>query len=217
MFQYLMKHVRCKLFLLILLEKEMAESIVISEITKIIRNRRSIFPPSYIDKEIPEDLLLEILENANWAPTHKLTEPWRFKVFRGSALQRLSDYLGEWYKDNTPAEKYSDKKYEKTINKPLQSACVIAICMARDEQQRLPEWEELAAVACAVQNMWLTATAYNVGGYWSSPRSITEARDFLKLQENEHCYGLFYMGYHKMPALPGKRKPIAEKVEWINL
>ena len=43
----------------------------------------------------------QILENANWAPNHKKTEPWRFKVFRGAALERLSDYLGEWYRANT--------------------------------------------------------------------------------------------------------------------
>ena len=198
-------------------EKVMAESIAVNEITKIIRSRRSIFPPSFIEKEIPQAVLLEILENANWAPTHKLTEPWRFKVFRGPGLQRLSQYLGDWYQSNTPPEKYSEKKYEKTIKKPLQSGCVIAICMMRDEQQRLPEWEELAAVACAVQNIWLTCTAHQIGGYWSSPRSIIEARDFLALQENEHCYGLFYMGYHNMPSLPGKRQPIEEKVEWVNL
>lgn len=52
-------------------------------INHIIRTRRSIFPPSYIQKEIPQEILENILENANYAPTHKRTEPWRFIVFRG--------------------------------------------------------------------------------------------------------------------------------------
>lgn len=32
----------------------------------------------------------------------------------------------------------------------------------------VPEWEEVAAVACAAQNMQLVATALGVAGYWSS-------------------------------------------------
>jgi len=44
--------------------------------------------------------------------------------------------------------------------------CYIAICMQRHHE--VPEWEEVAAVACAAQNMQLVATALGVAGYWSS-------------------------------------------------
>lgn len=181
----------------------------------LIRNRRSIFPESYIDKPIEKAIIEQILENANWAPNHKHTEPWRFKVFQGDALRDLSNYLTDWYRENTPPEQFSEKKLEKTQNKPLRSGCVIAICMQRDPKESLPEWEEIAAVACAVQNMWLSCTTYGIGSYWSSPRSIIEAREFLHLSEGECCLGLFYMGYHKLPDIPGRRSPITEKVTWV--
>ncbi len=184
--------------------------------SELIRSRRAIFPNTYTDRPIPDDVIREILENANWAPTHKLTEPWRFKVFRGRALQRLGEYLARWYEENTPAGQFSERKYNKTLNNPPRSSCVIAICMQRDPQERVPEWEELASVACAVQNMWLTCTAHGIGAYWSSPRSILEADEFLGLQEGERCLGLFYMGYHEMPEIPGKRRPVDEKVEWVQ-
>ena len=183
---------------------------------QLIRSRRSIFPNTYTDTPIPREIIEEILENANWAPTHRMTEPWRFKIFRGNKLQDLSTYLGEWYKNNTPAEKYSDIKYRKTLKKPLQSSCVIAICMQRDPKESVPEWEEVAAVACAVQNMWLSCTAYNIGCYWSSPKSIIEAGDFLELKEGERCLGLFYMGYFDLPELKGNRGAISEKVIWME-
>lgn len=194
----------------------MKQSTAISSISALIRQRRSVFPPSYNQKPIDRGIIEEILENANWAPTHKLTAPWRFKVFQGAALDRLSQYLGQWYKDNTPEDKFSEKKLEKTTKNPLRSACVIALCMERDPLERLPEWEEIAALSCAVQNMWLTCTAYKIGSYWSSPRSIIEARDFLKLGQHERCYGLFYMGYYDMDLPTSRRKPIEEKVEWFE-
>ena len=181
----------------------------------LIRKRRAIFPVSYTDKPISRELIGQILENANWAPTHRFTEPWRFKVFTGASLERLSQYLGDWYQNNTPTALFSEKKLQKTLDKPLRSACVIAICMQRDPKESVPEWEEIAAVSCAVQNMWLTCTANNIGCYWSSPKSILEANEFLKLKSGERCLGLFYMGYHKLPEIPGKRGPIGEKVEWV--
>ncbi|MCI5081691.1 MAG: nitroreductase [Saprospiraceae bacterium] len=188
----------------------------IQQISELIKKRRSIFPETYTDQPIPKEVIEQILENANWAPTHKKTEPWRFKVFQGKALERLSGYLGDWYVANTPEAKFSEKKLEKTKKKPLRSACVIALCMQRDPEERLPEWEEVAALACAVQNMWLSCTALNIGCYWSSPRSILEADEFLQLGEGEKCYGLFYMGYHQMPDIAGKRSPYETKVSWFS-
>ena len=40
--------------------------------------------------------------------------------------------------------------------------------MKRHADKNIPEFEEIAAVACAVQNMHLTAAAYNVGCYWTT-------------------------------------------------
>jgi len=51
----------------------------------LIKKRRSIFPAQYTDREIAKSDIEKILEAANWAPTHKKTEPWRFRVFRGNA------------------------------------------------------------------------------------------------------------------------------------
>ncbi|MEM1321977.1 MAG: nitroreductase [Bacteroidota bacterium] len=185
-------------------------------VSTLIRRRRSVFPPLYNDQPIPKEIIEEMLENANWAPTHRLTEPWRFKVMRGAALEKLSTFLGNYYKTHTPAEKFSEKKYEKTLKKPLRSACVIAICMQRDPEERVPEWEELAAVACAVQNMWLTATAYGIGAYWSSPKAIHEADQLFSLAEGERCLGFFFMGNTEQDQLPGRRQAIADKVQWLD-
>jgi len=186
-----------------------------SDLSNLIKSRRSIYPPMYNDRPIDKETVMSILENANWAPNHKKTEPWRFKVFQGESLTSLSNYLGEYYKQNTPEEKYSEKKYERTIAKAHKSGCVIAICMYDDPKVTIPKWEQRAAVACAVQNMWLSCASLGIGSYWSSPKSIVEAREFLNLSEHEECLGLFYMGYTDVKDLPGKRTPVEDKIEWV--
>ncbi|MDX1941209.1 MAG: nitroreductase [Saprospiraceae bacterium] len=187
-----------------------------SQISELIQKRRAIFPKMYNDHVIPRQIIEVILENANWAPTHRLTEPWRFKVFTGEALKRLAQYLGDYYKQTTSADQFSEEKYQKNMENPLRSACVIAICMQRDPEIRVPEWEEIAAVACAVQNMWLTCTVYGIGSYWGTPGAALNANEFLRLNEGERCLGFFYMGYHDMLELPGKRNPITEKTVWFE-
>jgi nitroreductase len=92
---------------------------------------------------------------------------------------------------------------------------VIAICMKR-HQDTVPEWEEIAAVAMAVQNMWLTCTALGIGSYWSTPNAIEHLDEPLNLAHDERCLGLFYMGYSDVVLPEGKRNPIGEKVEWMD-
>jgi nitroreductase len=182
-------------------------------INETIRNRRSIFPPSYIEKEISREIIENILENANHAPTHKLTEPWRFTIFQGDSKQQLADFFMNRYKSVTPVEAFSQARYEAAGDKVVKSDCVIAINM-EVHPEKVPEWEETAAVACAVQNMWLTATAYGIGSYWSSPAILDLLGGFLGLPENQKCLGLFFMGYHEAPPAPARRSSIASKVTW---
>ncbi len=188
----------------------------IKELDKLIRTRRSVYPHMYTEEEISEDLVGELLEAARWAPTHKHTEPWRFKIFSGPAKERLGNFLAEEYKRRTPPEKFLERKYLKSQKNPVRSSHVIAICMQRDPEASIPEWEEIAAVAMAVQNIWLSCHARGIGAYWSSPKTIVDNTEFLNLKEGERCLGLLYMGIPKEGIeLEVKREEMRGKVEWV--
>lgn len=188
----------------------------LSTLNKIIRSRRSIFPPMYTGEQIDDDLIWQILENANWAPTHKNTEPWFFKVVRQDKIPELCAFGAEWYQKYTPTEKFSEMKLKKIKTKPLSASHIIAVMMKRDAEKRIPKWEEEAAVACAVQNMYLTVTAMGLGGYWSTPGYALKSDDFFKLKKKEKCLGLFYIGVPKKDIdLKGTRGDIKDKVTWL--
>lgn len=187
-------------------------------INRLIRERRSVFPDQFSDQTISDEIIKQLLENANWAPTHKKTEPWRFFVFAGEARKKLAEAQAEIYKEHTPPAAFKPQKYEKLLKKPLKASHIIAIVMRRDPQQRLPEVEEAEAVACAVQNIYLTATAYGIGGYWGSG-GITyyeAAKEFFGLGEHDRLLGFFYLGYPAQPAPEGRRGAIEEKVTWVE-
>lgn len=174
-------------------------------LSRIIRERRAVFPQFFKPGKISKALLLNILENGIWAPTHKKTQPWRFIIIQDEKLVDLSKFLAEHYKSITPEESFSEQKMIKASEKPLQSACVIALCLNRSPEETIPAWEETAALSCATQNIWLSASALGIGAYWSTPSAIYKMNDFLKLQKNEECLGLFYMGWKKEIVLPAER------------
>lgn len=188
----------------------------ISELSALIRRRRSVFPKSYLtDRPVDCEVIEALLENANWAPTHKLTQPWRFQVFHSpESRNQLGDYMAEYYRKNTPPELFSEEKMIKNGENPRRSGAVMAIILHREPAESIPEFEEIAAVAMAVQNMWLSCTALGLGCYWSTPKAALQAGEFLGLAPNERCLGLFYLGWHEMPEIAGKRGAIAEKVLW---
>lgn len=184
-------------------------------ITALIRRRRSIFPVSYNQEEIPAKVIQQVLESANYAPTHKLTQPWRFIVYRQGGKARLAAEVARLYRLNTPCHQFLQKKYDSILEKADQANCIIALNLSLNPD-KVPEWEEVAALACAVQNMALTAEALDLGAYWSSPAVIGDLKDFMGLAENEKCYGLFYMGYHNESPRDAVRTPIETKVRWVE-
>ncbi len=185
-------------------------------INDIIRQRRSIFPAEYTGKEISKAFIQMILENANYAPTHRLTQPWRFKVVQGDAKKRLGVFLSDTYTKIMSEADFSPFKHKKIIRNCESASAIIAICMQRDEKKRVPEWEEIAAMAMAVQNMWLTCTANEIGCYWSSPSLIAHMGGFFDFEEGEQCYGFFYLGYYiKEEKEAIQRDPVETKVEWF--
>jgi nitroreductase len=125
-------------------------------------------------------------------------------------------FLSEKYRSTEPKELFSVAKYEKLKMNPQKADTVIAICMQRDPKNRVPEWEELAAVAMAVQNLWLSAHAYGIGGYWSTPELISAFGEFHPLAEGEKCIGFFYLGYYTPSESTPPRRPLAEKVKWVG-
>jgi len=190
----------------------------LSEITELIRDRRTIYPEQFSGRKVHQEQIELILNNAIWAPTHGNTQPWRFHVFTEVGLQSLSSFLGTTYLELTPKDVQNDMKLAKLISRPLKSSVVIAVSMEREADGKISEMEEIEAVACAIQNMQLTATAYGLGAFWSTPKLIYSEKmnDFLGLTEACKCIGLIYIGYPDIEWPKSHRKPLEYVTKWIS-
>ena len=190
----------------------------LSEIKAVIEDRRSVRPECFSSRKVHKEIVMELLDAAKWAPTHRYTQPWRFKVFTGDGIAKLSEFQSELYK-KIKADSFDQEKYDKLRDRPLTATAIIAICLKRDEAERDPIEEEIASVSMAVQNMMLVAAAHGIGAFWSSG-GVTywpETREFMDLGEKDKFLGLLYLGYPK-ENWPRKtrRKPQEYFTEWIE-
>ena len=185
---------------------------------KIVENRRSIKPAVMNGKKIDNQTIQQLLELASWAPTHGLTEPWRFIVYSGDAVRQFCHQHAELYKQVTPAEKYNQGKYEKQAHNGDKASHLIAVYMQKDINPNIPELEDICAAASAVQNILLGAEALGLAVLWSTGGLTLHPamKQHLELKDNELMIGLLYIGYTDEAARPGKRQSITEKTKWVT-
>jgi nitroreductase len=188
------------------------------QFNKLVRERRSVFPDQFDEnRKVDDEIINEILINATWAPNHGREEPWLFTVFTGEGLKKLATFQSELYKQTTP-DNFKELTYQKLQQQPLKASHIIAIGMKKSVNKNIPEVEDIAAVACAVQNIYLSVTAYGLGGYWTTG-GITyrpQAKSFFGLGDDDKLLGFFYVGHVAIPSTGGTRKAIEEKVNWIK-
>lgn len=186
----------------------------------IIQRRRSFYQKDYLPGLVDDSIIRRMLENADRAPTHKRTEPWRFMVFTGEGLQKLAEFQAACYKEITMADgTFREDRYQNLLTKPREMSHIISVGMKREPAKSLPEWEELGAVFCAVENMYLTATAYGVGCYLSTGgiTNFPQAKPFFGLGDDDRLCGFLHVGLiapHDGKVTP--RRPLEEKVKWIS-
>ena len=189
----------------------------LSEITDLIRNRRSIAPENFGSRKVFKEQVELLLTNASWAPTHVLTQPWRFVVFNDQSKIDLAEVAFFCATNGKDPKDINLNKVQRMKERILSASVVVAVNMHRDPAEKVPEWEEVAAIGAAVQNLHLTATAYGLAGFWATPAVIKHSamRDFLQLNEGTSCLGFFYLGYPK-DDLEAKshRKPLEYVTTW---
>ncbi len=186
-------------------------------ISEIIHNRRTIKPEEFNGHKINNELFHTILESANWAPTHGYTEPWRFVVFDDP--KKFGQLHADLYQKETSAEQFLQKKYDTILHKPDLASHIIVVVMKRGQQQNIPEIEELAATACAAQNILLTASAHEVAAYWGTGGMCyhPSMKAHFGFGEEDKIMGFLYLGYTDKVWPEGQRNStIEEKTTWIG-
>jgi len=185
---------------------------------KLARNRRSVFPDQFVPgKKVDDVIIKEILTNATYAPDHGKSDPWRFTVFTGEGLKKFASFQSELYKKEA-GDNFKEATYTKLQQNPLKASHVIAVGMKRTTTKNIPEIEDIMAVACSIENIYLSVNAYGLGGYLTTG-GVTykpNAKSFFGLGEEDKLIGFFYIGHIALPSSRTARVSLDERMTWID-
>jgi nitroreductase len=188
----------------------------IAHIQQAIANRRSFALGDLSDQPVERAHITQILEAANWAPSHGKTEPWRFVVYTGAARQQLGAAFGSAFRLLNPQHAPGSEGEQAQIKRAWQAPVWIALGM--HPSGKMPEWEDLVAFGCAVHTMHLMASALGLAAKWTSGAVVMHPHvaEVVGFAPATKLYGFLYVGHPAVPWPTGVRQPIETKVRWAD-
>lgn len=182
-------------------------------IDQIIQERRSHFLADFSGGKLPDSLIQRLLENAHQAPSHKATFPWRFTVFSEASLAQLSQEMVRWQEQQADASSFSPEKRAKILSYPQKLSHIIGLGV--HISGKVPAWEEDAALAMSVQNIYLTLAAEpHAAGYWSTGNGTgsESMRQLCGFDEETLHRGWFLLGHVESKRTKAGRPPLEQVV-----
>jgi nitroreductase len=163
---------------------------------------------------VPRELVERVLAAAVRAPNHHLTGPWRFVVLAGAARRELGRAHARAVRRERPQTPPAGLEKEEAR---LERAPVVIAACVRAAPDPVTAREDRDAVAAAVQNMLLAATALGLGAMWRTGAMVDEpeVREALGVEPGGAVVAFVYLG---RPAAPSSEPPaparLDEVVEW---
>lgn len=177
----------------------------------LIRERRTslLIDP---DRPVDDETVAELVDAAVWAPNHKRTWPWFFTVLRGESRARFGEALARTASDIGMRE----GTVRKLPGKYLRSPVVLLVWCKRTPEDPVRDREDRFAVAAAVQNLLLAATARGLASHWASLADplVPTARRVAGVRGGAELIALIYLGHPTdTPAAPERPEP---EVTWLD-
>lgn len=172
-------------------------------IYSVIYQRRDI-RGQFLDRQVGEEILARILDAAHHAPSVGFMQPWNFIIIRSmevrkrihDAFTRANDESADMFPE-AKRTVYKGFKLEGILDAPLN------ICVTCDRERFGPvvigrttnKDMDMFSVVCAVQNLWLTARAENLGVGWVSIMHKNDLASILELPNHVEPVAYLCVGY----------------------
>ncbi len=163
------------------------------DVAKAIRDRRSV--RSYENKDIPQEVLLKVLEAARLAPSANNRQPWKFVVVREAAKRKAL------------AKAAKEQQF-------VAEAPVVIAAVALEPERTMTCGVPTYAVdlAIAVDHMTLAAVQQGLGSCWIGAFYQEDVKKLLEIPDECKVAALLTLGYPRDQARFKNRKPLDEIV-----
>jgi nitroreductase len=148
-----------------------------------------------LDAPAPSEAELDTMfESAVRAPDHGRLRPWRFVVIEGDKRARFGELMADAMRNRVPDA--SGEMLDRERAKPMRAPTIVVAAARVQKGHRIPEFEQIAAVAAAAQNIMLAAHAMGYGAMWKTgePAYDPVVKTALGLNTDDEIMGFLYLG-----------------------
>ena len=169
------------------------------------------------DQQPTREQIEIILDAATWAPTHHISNPWRFVVIAGDERHRFGEVTAQSKLTRMEQEGRSiEGEVEKLIAKAFRAPVIIAVGVEPGDGPKIVEIEEVESGAAAVQNMLLAAHGIGLAAMWRTgdPAYDPAVAHYLGLSESGRIIGFVYVGFPAIDKTRFGHAPFSELTTW---
>ena len=168
------------------------------DVPDAIRTRRT--HKSFGQEPVPREVVEELFDLARFAPNHRLTQPWRFRVLGPEALARLKDAAG-------PVEA------PKLDRAPTLVVASVRLTGAQEQDE-----EDVCATAAAIYGVLLAAHSRGLASYWRTPAVLRSAagRAAVGVPDGERVLGLIHLGLPVTEPGGKEREPVSTYLAFLE-
>lgn len=214
-----------------------------SEMAELIKGRRSI--RSWLEKPINEDMLLQAIELATWAPNGGNQQNWLFYVILNKnvinsiadAVQARADYVASLPEASQIGENLTRMLKRSDFFRNAPSVIAVAaspykslldpILAAREKVdpkvQQMSRWRSVAdtriqSVSSAIAYLLLVLHQMGLGAVWMTgpTQAKGDIEKILKVPEEMDFVALIPVGYPAENPAPRERKPVKDVTQVIK-
>lgn len=190
-----------------------------------INDRRSI--RKFLDKEIPLELIKEILEAGRMAPSAKNRQPWKYIVFGNKQKQELLDCMElglkreEHTKSLLPKSAFGISDAKNTLRIMREAPIIILVLntngkspfLTVDPDERITEICDTLSIGASIENILLRAEELELGTLWIANTCFAYGELVEYLCTDKQLVGAIAVGYANENPHPRPRKALEEIVE----
>lgn len=191
-----------------------------------IYNRRSI--RKYILKDVPKEIIEQILQAGMLAPSSKNRQPWKFIVVAGSYKNEMLSFMKKgllreknhnaWLPNSAQHLNAAEYTLEIMAQAPVSVFVVnslgLELTSILTPEERVYEICNAQSIGAALENMTLTATELGLGSLWICDIFFAYQELSEWLGVNGQLIAAMTFGYADEHPNKRPRKNIEDVVEW---
>ncbi len=193
-----------------------------------IYNRRSI--RKFIDKPIPQEDIVDIIQSGLKAPSSKNRQPWRYIVVQGNAKKEMLRVFRQGIEREEngnallPQSKQHISAAKHTVDIMAEAPVTVFVVNTLGKniledltpEEHIFEICNIQSISASIENMLLTATGKGIGSLWICDIYFAYSELCEWLNSDGQLIAAIAFGYPNESPKERPRKKIEDVIEWRN-